>query len=53
MGDIDYIQPNQIGYTKLSKEQRVNILKSERKYIKRILRTVALSAIDVLIIYGI
>ena len=51
MGDIDYIQPNQIGYTKLSKEQRVNILKSERKYIKRILRTVALSAIVMFLLY--
>ncbi len=34
MGDIDYIQPDQIGYTELSKEERKIIIKSERKYIK-------------------
>lgn len=49
--DIDYIQPNQIGYTELSKEQRITILKYERKYIKRILRTVALSAIVIFLLY--
>lgn len=51
MGDIEYIQPNQIGYTKLSREQRINILKTERKYISRILRTVFLLAIVLFCLY--
>ncbi|MDE7364703.1 MAG: hypothetical protein K2N27_07455 [Ruminococcus sp.] len=37
MGDIDYIQPNQIGCTKLSKKERKIIVKSEKKYVKTLI----------------
>ncbi|MDE5765079.1 MAG: hypothetical protein K2N49_06615 [Ruminococcus sp.] len=48
MEDIEYIQPNQIGYTELSKEERRFIVKTEGKYIKSL---VSISILFVALIF--
>ncbi|MDE5569161.1 MAG: hypothetical protein K2I82_00700 [Ruminococcus sp.] len=37
MGGIEYIQPNQIGYMEISKEERKIIVKAEKKYVKTLI----------------
>lgn len=51
MQDIEYIQPNEIGYMEIPKKERIIILKSERKYTGRILRTIVLAAIVIFCLY--
>ncbi|MDE5569162.1 MAG: hypothetical protein K2I82_00705 [Ruminococcus sp.] len=53
MGDIEYIQPNQIGYTEITKEERKIILKAERDNISNlfaILIALAILAIGIIMI---
>lgn len=53
MGDIEYIQPNQIGYMEISEEERKIILKAERDDISNlfaVLIAIAVLAIGIIVI---
>lgn len=51
MENIEYIKPNEIGYMEIPKKERIIILKYEKKYTGRFLRTIALAAIVIFCLY--